>query len=118
MKGENTCTSKMNGENITTSKMKGERKGKVPCLSLLTGFSSKLVFNLAGASYIIIVTMPPTVPDQDLNSGPLSLEESALLIELMRPDTLLKMKAKNTPFSKNEVKNTSTSKNEGKYTHF
>ncbi len=35
------------------------------------------------APHIIIVT---TVPGQNLNPGPLSLEESALLTELTKPD--------------------------------
>ncbi len=37
---------------------------------------------------IIIVTRPPTVPDQYLNPGPLSLEANALLTELIRPDNV------------------------------
>ncbi len=48
---------------------------------LITGFSSKLVFNLAEH---------PTVPGRDLNPGPLSrsLEEGAILTELTRPNIL------------------------------
>ncbi len=38
---------------------KKERKGKVPCLPSVKGFSSKLVFNLAKHPHIIIVTGQP-----------------------------------------------------------
>ncbi len=57
------------------------RKGKVPCLPSITGFSSKLVFNLAQHS-----GRAPSVPGWDLNPGPLRLEANALLNELSRPD--------------------------------
>ncbi len=65
-------------------------KGKVLCLPSVTGFRSKLVFNLA-APHIYIVNGPPTVPGRDLNPGPLSLDESALPTELMRPDLFIKV---------------------------
>ncbi len=58
----------------------------MPYFTLVTGFSSKLVFNLAEHTHIIIVNRPPTLPEWDLNPRPPSLEASALLIELMRPD--------------------------------
>ncbi len=46
----------------------------------------KASFQPDRATHIIIVTRPPTVSGRDLKPGPLSLEESALLTELMRPD--------------------------------
>ncbi len=57
---------------------------KVHCLPSVTGFSLKLVFNLA-EHLTLLVTRLPTVPGWDLNPGPLSLEANALLTELMRP---------------------------------
>ncbi len=51
-----------------------ERKGKVPCLPSVKGFSLKLVFQPGRAPHIMIVTGPPTVPGQDLNPEPLSFQ--------------------------------------------
>ncbi len=69
--------------------MTKERKGKVPYLPSVTGFSSKLVFNLdMNFTLFIILTGPPTGTCRDLNQRPLSLEENVLLPELMRPDML------------------------------
>ncbi len=48
----------------------------------------KASFQPGGAPHIIIVTLPPIIHGRDLNPGPLSLEESAFLSELMRPDIL------------------------------
>ncbi len=58
-----------------------KQKRKAP-LFILSKF--KVSFQPGRALHIIIVTGPPTVPSRDLNPGPLSLQENALLTELMR----------------------------------
>ncbi len=62
-----------------------KRKGKVTCLPSVTRFRSKPVFNWPSIPHYYSdrathCTWPGFEP------GPLSLEESALLTELMRPD--------------------------------
>lgn len=52
-----------------------KRKGKVPSLPLLTGFSSEIVLNLVEHPTLL-----------DWNPGPLSLEASVFLPELIRPN--------------------------------
>ncbi len=61
-----------NGKKLSVGKWKG-KIGNVPCLPLLTGFSLKLVFNLAEKPHIKLIG-PPTVPWWDLNPGLLKLE--------------------------------------------
>ncbi len=46
------------------------------------------------------MTEPPTVPGRDLNPGPLRLEESAFLTELMRPDDIRKYDQQTIELSK------------------
>ncbi len=61
-----------------------ERKG--PLFTLDNRIYLIASFQLSRAPHISIVTRPPTVPGRDLNPAPLSLGESSLLTELMRPD--------------------------------
>ncbi len=55
--------------------------------SLLRGIQDQRIGGGGGWS-IFIVSGQPTLPVQDLNPGPLSLEEIALLTELVRPDKI------------------------------
>ncbi len=56
----------------------------------IIGFSFEASFQPGRSPYIIIVTEPPTVPGQDLNSGALSLEESPhIIIIVTRPPIVL-----------------------------
>ncbi len=41
------------------------------------------------STHIIIMTGPPTVPGRNLNSGPLGLEECAIVSALTRPDNYM-----------------------------
>ncbi len=59
--------------------------------SLLFNFGNRIYsstsFQPGRAPHFIILTKTPTVSGSDLNPRLLSLEDSALLTELMRPDT-------------------------------
>ncbi len=59
-----------------------ERKGLL--FTLGNRISLKANFQPGRAPHIIIVTGSPTLPGQDLNPGPLSLDERAILIGLTR----------------------------------
>ncbi len=61
-------------------------KRKGPLFTLGNRIELKASIQPGRAPHIIIVTGPPTLPGEDLNPGPLSLDESPLLTELTRPE--------------------------------
>ncbi len=67
-------------------KLKKRSKVKWPYLPLVTGFSSKLISNLAEHPILLYWPGHPLYLAGIWNPGPLSFEASALLTELTRPD--------------------------------